>query len=34
MTHDEIARITGVSPRTVGNRLDKLRAQAQAVAGG
>ncbi|MEZ4468638.1 MAG: sigma-70 family RNA polymerase sigma factor [bacterium] len=33
MTHAEIARITGVSRRTVGNRLDALQVQARAAAG-
>ncbi len=33
LTHDEIARILGVSPRTVGNRLNALRALARKRAG-
>jgi len=31
MTHDEIARIVGCAPRTVGFRLDKLKQQALAL---
>lgn len=33
MTHDEIARIVGVSRRTVGNRLVELESQAKAAGG-
>lgn len=33
MTHAEIARIVGCSPRTVGHRLDRLRALAHNLAG-
>ena len=33
MSHDEIARILGVSRRTVGNRVERLRAAARAAAG-
>jgi len=33
MSHDEIARILGVSRRTVGNRVEGLRAAARAAAG-
>lgn len=33
MTHEEIARITGVSRRTVGNRIEALQAQARLAAG-
>jgi RNA polymerase sigma-70 factor, ECF subfamily len=32
LTHGEIARITGLSRRTVGNRLDELSAQARSHA--
>ncbi len=31
MSHTEIARVMGVSRRTVGNRLDQLRTDAQTV---
>lgn len=33
MKHDEIARIMGVSRRTVGNRLKEFQCQAQALLG-
>ena len=33
LSHDEIARIIGVSRRTVGNRVEQLRATARAAAG-
>lgn len=33
MTHAEIARIVGVSRRTIGNRIADLQAQARAAAG-
>lgn len=33
MTHDEIARIIGVSRRTVGNRLVELESRAKAAGG-
>jgi len=33
MTHEEIARITGVSRRTVGTRIEALQARARASAG-
>ncbi len=33
LTHAEIARVMGCSPRTVGNRLDSLRALARQRAG-
>ncbi|MCB9544945.1 MAG: sigma-70 family RNA polymerase sigma factor [Myxococcales bacterium] len=33
MTHEEIARVTGVSRRTVGNRLEALQATARQAAG-
>lgn len=33
LSHDEIARIVGVSRRTVGNRVEALRAQARGAAG-
>lgn len=33
MTHAEIARVQGCSPRTVGNRLERLRSLAHAAAG-
>lgn len=33
MTHAEIARIMGVSRRTIGNRIDDLRASARRAAG-
>ena len=33
MTQDEIGRIVGCSPRTVGNRLTAIREQARRVAG-
>lgn len=33
MTHAEIARIHGCSPRTIGNRIDRLRALAHRAAG-
>lgn len=33
MTHAEIARVRGCSPRTVGNRLDRLRELALRAAG-
>ena len=32
MTHDEIAELTGVSPRTVGNRLHDLESKMAVVA--
>ena len=32
MTHDEIAALTGVSPRTVGNRLNELESKMAMVA--
>ena len=34
LTHDEIARITGTSRRTVGNRIEALKAQVNALTGG
>ena len=34
LTHDEIARIVGCAPRTVGFRLDKLKQQARAFVAG
>ena len=33
LTHEEIARITGTSRRTVGNRIEALKAQALALLG-
>lgn len=33
MTHAEIARIVGVSRRTIGNRIAELQAKARAAAG-
>ena len=33
LTHEEIARITGTSRRTVGNRIEALKAQAKALLG-
>ena len=33
MTQDEIARVLDCSPRTVGNRLQAITAQARALAG-
>ncbi|MCA9537872.1 MAG: sigma-70 family RNA polymerase sigma factor [Myxococcales bacterium] len=33
MTHDEIARVQGVSRRTIGNRIDDLRHRARTLAG-
>ena len=33
MSHDEIAEIVGVSRRTVGNRLEALRAAAEMLGG-
>ena len=33
MSHAEIARITGVSRRTIGNRLAKLQEMAEQAAG-
>jgi DNA-binding transcriptional regulator LsrR (DeoR family) len=33
MTHAEIARIVGVSRRTIGNRISDLQAQARTAAG-
>ena len=33
MTHAEIARVTGVSRRTIGNRINELQADARAAAG-
>ena len=33
MTHAEIARLTGVSRRTIGNRINDLQADARAAAG-
>lgn len=33
LTHAEIARITGVSRRTIGNRLEELRTRAREKAG-
>jgi RNA polymerase sigma factor (sigma-70 family) len=33
MTHAEIARLTGVSRRTIGNRIQALQADARAAAG-
>ncbi|MFN3197325.1 MAG: RNA polymerase sigma factor [Bradymonadia bacterium] len=34
LTHQQIADMTGVSRRTVGNRIDDLRAHIQRIAGG
>ncbi len=33
MTHDEVGRLMGCSPRTVGYRLGKLTERARALAG-
>jgi RNA polymerase sigma-70 factor (ECF subfamily) len=33
MTHEEIARVTGVSRRTIGNRLVELESAARALGG-
>ena len=33
MSHNEIARVMGVSRRTIGNRLEQLRVQAAALGG-
>jgi RNA polymerase sigma-70 factor (ECF subfamily) len=33
MSHDEIAEVMGMSPRTVGNRLQEFRARARVVLG-